>query len=222
MKYVSCFIDLFLFSGKNRGMDGKQTREPTQERGIETRNRFIEAGISLFIEKGYYYTNTKEIARRAGAAVGSFYAYFEDKMDLFLAVIDHYNELILSGIQDDLRQLEIFSSEPKVLLRKIVETTIKAHAVYPKLHNEIDLLEMKEPKVREKKSGVRDKSLELLYQIIKVFDTQITHPDPEQAAYLVYRLVEDGAHVANDPEEGIDPEVLVSEITLMIYRYLFL
>ena len=38
-------------------------RTPKQQRSIDKKNRIIEAGYNLFAQKGYYSTNTAEIAK---------------------------------------------------------------------------------------------------------------------------------------------------------------
>ena len=52
------------------------TRIPVQKRSIEKRKRILEAGFQLFCEKGYYKTNTIEIARHAKVSTGTVYSYF--------------------------------------------------------------------------------------------------------------------------------------------------
>ena len=47
------------------------TRIPVQKRSIEKRKRILEAGFQLFCEKGYYKTNTIEIARHAKVSTGT-------------------------------------------------------------------------------------------------------------------------------------------------------
>ena len=54
-------------------------RTPQQKRSEETRKRIIAAAERLFSEKGYYNTNSKEIAKAANVSIGSFYSYFKDK-----------------------------------------------------------------------------------------------------------------------------------------------
>ena len=44
---------------------------------------FELTGTGYTIEKGYYYTNTKEIVKRAGISIGNFYNYFKDKKRLY-------------------------------------------------------------------------------------------------------------------------------------------
>ena len=58
------------------------TRIPVQKRSIEKRKRILEAGFQLFCEKGYYKTNTIEIARHAKVSTGTVYSYFKDKKEI--------------------------------------------------------------------------------------------------------------------------------------------
>ncbi|MFD1909576.1 TetR/AcrR family transcriptional regulator [Paenibacillus rhizoplanae] len=51
-------------------------RTPQQERSIRTKEAIIRAAMQLFSDKGFYQTNTKEIAAAAGVSTGSFYSYF--------------------------------------------------------------------------------------------------------------------------------------------------
>ena len=57
---------------------------PQQPRSIEKRNKIIEAGFRLFSEKGYYNTNTAEIANQSGVSTGILYRYFTDKKAIYL------------------------------------------------------------------------------------------------------------------------------------------
>ncbi len=62
------------------------TREESQEL---TRIRLIEAAERLFIRKGFDGASVEEISESAGYSRGAFYSNFEDKEQIFLAVIDH-------------------------------------------------------------------------------------------------------------------------------------
>lgn len=65
-------------------------RKPIQQRSIDKKNRIIQAGYALFAEKGYYNTNTAEIAKKAGVSTGIVYGYFHDKRDILVEVVDIY------------------------------------------------------------------------------------------------------------------------------------
>ena len=72
-----------------------ETRIPTQKRSIEKRNKIIEKGFKLMCEKGYYNTNTTEIAKYADVSTGIIYQYFNDKKDIFLEGVKNYSDSIL-------------------------------------------------------------------------------------------------------------------------------
>ena len=73
-------------------------RTPQQQRSIDKKNRIIEAGYKLFAEKGYYSTNTAEIAKEAGVSTGIVYGYFHDKRDILVDVLDVYTERVIEPV----------------------------------------------------------------------------------------------------------------------------
>lgn len=62
-----------------------------QQRTVESRRRLLDAAYSLFVDKGYYSTNTKEIARQAGISIGNFYNYYADKGEIYCALLEEYS-----------------------------------------------------------------------------------------------------------------------------------
>ncbi len=68
--------------------------EPTRSeltRGDKTRTQIIHAAHELCIKQGYHGTSIREIAQRAGLALGSLYNHFASKEDVFLAVLWEYH-----------------------------------------------------------------------------------------------------------------------------------
>src|SRR5215213_5085228 len=63
-------------------------RRTQAERRATTTRALLDAARSLFAEKGYHGTAAEEIVRRAGLTRGALYHHFEDKKDLFRAVVD--------------------------------------------------------------------------------------------------------------------------------------
>lgn len=66
------------------------TRVPVQKRSKEKKQKVLNAGFELFCEKGYYKTNTIEIAKRAGISTGAVYSYFKDKRQIYIAAFENY------------------------------------------------------------------------------------------------------------------------------------
>lgn len=65
-------------------------RKPIQKRSVQTMAVISKAGFDLFCEKGYYNTNTTEIAKRADVSTGAIYSYFRDKREIYIAAFDQY------------------------------------------------------------------------------------------------------------------------------------
>src|ERR687890_1435571 len=68
-----------------------------EERRAATRRALLGAARELFAEGGYHATAAGEVVGRAGLTRGAMYHHFEDKRDLFRAVIEEV-EAELDGI----------------------------------------------------------------------------------------------------------------------------
>lgn len=56
----------------------------------EVRRRLLDAGLDLFLNRGFNGCGVQEIAAAATIPKGSFYSYFESKEDFAVAVLDAY------------------------------------------------------------------------------------------------------------------------------------
>jgi len=61
---------------------------PKTKRGEQTLKRICDAAEELFLERGYYHTEVSDITKKAGVATGTFYIYFQDKVSVFLHLMD--------------------------------------------------------------------------------------------------------------------------------------
>ena len=92
-----------------------------QERGIIRRNKMLHAAIALFLEHGYEKTTTAQIARQAGMSPASFFAAFENKEALLLAL----TKIMFSG---QFQKAEGMLAEVKSpLLLYGLETALQLH-----------------------------------------------------------------------------------------------
>jgi len=80
--------------------DGDVTREGLRARKRkETLQRITDAGIRLFLEKGYDGTTLDEIAAAAGISRRTFFHYFESKDDILLSLQSGMGDLIADAVR---------------------------------------------------------------------------------------------------------------------------
>jgi AcrR family transcriptional regulator len=77
----------------------------------------IAAALDLFVERGYATTRLDDVAARAGVSKGTLYLYFENKEDLFKAVV---RGNVLPLLQHGEVLVESFSGNSADLVRKLV------------------------------------------------------------------------------------------------------
>jgi AcrR family transcriptional regulator len=74
----------------------KLTRERRRQ---QTRDVLIAAATEVFAQRGYEGASLEEIAETAGFTRGAIYKNFAGKEDLFFAVTDRFNELVIEGFR---------------------------------------------------------------------------------------------------------------------------
>jgi AcrR family transcriptional regulator len=73
-------------------------REPQRRRGHQRVAAILEAGATVFREKGYDAATMTEIAARSGTAFGSLYRFFPSKAALADALLAHYAQRALDEL----------------------------------------------------------------------------------------------------------------------------
>lgn len=118
-------------------MGVKDIRQPIQKRSIEKKAKIIEAGFNLICKKGYYNTNTAEIAKEAGVSTGIVYQYFKDKHDILIEGIKKYSsDIFYPMLNIDVKE-NIDKDKLADLLRKMINKYIENHKLSQAAHEEI-------------------------------------------------------------------------------------
>ena len=98
--------------------DSNLAVKPRWERRKEARPaELIAAALELFVEKGYAGTRLEDVAARAGVSKGTLYLYFQNKEDLFKAVVQ---ENIVARISETADQLARFDGSSGDLIRCLI------------------------------------------------------------------------------------------------------
>jgi AcrR family transcriptional regulator len=198
----------------------QRIRTPRQKRSRKTKARLLDAGQRLICRKGFHGTNSKEIAAAAGVAIGSFYAYFKNKKDLFIAVLNRYTERIFASIPE-LRSDRLSRRDAKGLIHEYVRDVVKAHDL-PELHRELFVVLRNDPDLeglidRWQKRAVRqlESSLQSAAGYLRIRNTRV-------AAVLLNASLEAVIQRITLYRTAVDEAELVAELADMFCRYLLI
>ncbi|MFD9626156.1 TetR/AcrR family transcriptional regulator [Peribacillus muralis] len=77
------------------------------ERLVEKRRtQMIKGAVTLFKEKGFHRTTTREIAKAAGFSIGTLYEYIRTKEDILYLVCDFIYDEVQEKLQKEIDQSE--------------------------------------------------------------------------------------------------------------------
>ena len=70
------------------------------KRGSERYEKFIQAGLEIFLEKGYEDTSLTDIIEKSGGSLASIYKFFDNKEGLFRAILERGFDSFSSQIDE--------------------------------------------------------------------------------------------------------------------------
>ncbi|MBN1365788.1 MAG: CerR family C-terminal domain-containing protein [Syntrophaceae bacterium] len=80
----------------------------------KTRAAIMEAAGKIFAEEGYSKATVRDICRQAGANIAAINYHFRDKKGLYLAVLNHYQEISFQSYPPDFGMKETKKPEEKL------------------------------------------------------------------------------------------------------------
>ncbi len=95
---------------------------PNTSPSHETRERILEAAVSVFATKGYHDTKVDDIVAESNTSKGSFYFYFPSKQDIFLALVDTFADLLENRLMERVRAETSGVARVDLALRVCLET----------------------------------------------------------------------------------------------------
>lgn len=140
-------------------------RQPKQRRSIEKKQSILKASYALFSAKGYYKTNTAEIAQEAGVSTGIVYSYFQDKKDILLEVVRFY----IASLSDHFQPLlstPVNKNDLPSIIEQFIDISIASHTMNIEAHNEFFALSFFEKEISLLFSEFENDLLAKLYRLL--------------------------------------------------------
>lgn len=181
-----------------------EIRVPKQQRAVKKRDAVIQAGYELFCQKGYYQTNTAEIAKRAGVSTGIVYSYFQNKEDILLQVVAWY----LAGLKEKFGPVLYAAAEAGNDLSEMAEAFYEllyaSHTMEPNAHDEFQAMAYLHAPVKKLFEAFEEELVqELCQRLMQRGD--IPSDGLEEKLRLSYHILESLCHdmlASTPPREG--------------------
>jgi AcrR family transcriptional regulator len=207
---------------KSEKTNSKTIREPSQVRSIEKKDRIVHTAFSLFDRKSFRDVSIRLIAKEAGVSIGTIYAYFQDKKDIFIAVQELYRDemyqRLFNVIQEELDatdKLEDGIYAVILALRDFFQATqgVSPGSVHPDAHG-------RTPPARSHVARERSNGRAVVDLFYQKFKKSIAKPKSELVFFVVHRVARDMVHYLFLYPEDINEKKVYREIAAMITRYL--
>ena len=126
-----------------------------------TKNQILEAALRVFVKSGFSKTTMDDIVNESGLSKGAIYHHYGSKKELFLALIDYWENYFFKNIINK----DLTKNNPDELLRDITLDVIKAF----KSSKHIFLAELEFWSLSNHDLDVRKRTTELYSKLIVLF-----------------------------------------------------
>lgn len=174
---------------------------------LDTRAQLISAATEEFCRHGFGGTDSNKIARRAGFAPQTFYRWFTDKIEIFLAVYREWEDEERRTLSD----LITHQADVSQLVRAIVEH----HRAYRVFRRSLRQLAIENPAVRRARTDSRIRQLE---QIALWSSSPDAWTDTRALLLLQIERLADAAAEDELADLGISAETAQTAIVELITR----
>lgn len=200
----------------------KKPRIPQQARSQETKSKLLEAGTTLILQKGIHATSSNEIAKEAGVAIGSFYAYFKDKRALLLELLNNSKDRMFRSVELDQAFVEGLQSNPRETFVRIINTLVSGHKESRELYDQLLSMAVHDSDMKQMLDEWHQQSFTRTHEFMTLFREKIRVRNFEAALRVVHTTLMENVHLIDKQPAGISEDALINEVADLLYRYLFL
>lgn len=186
-----------------------EIREPIQKRSIEKKEKIIKAGFELICEKGYYNTNTAEIAKAAGVSTGIVYQYFKDKHDILVEGIKRYASEIFYPMLNVTSNIKIDKSNLDTILKNMVNTFIENHKLSQVAHEEIMAMTHSDKEIAE---FFQQNEMTMTKNISRILvDNGFDSKNLDEKVHIAMHLIDDLCHeIVYHKHKDLDYDIMIN------------
>ncbi len=161
-------------------------RQPVQRRGESTRNRIVEAAVSILERDGIRSFSMRQVAAAAGVSVGSVYEYFPSRQALLFRIAEQ-------RLSDRLQVLDsvLVPGNPEMPLEDLVQQYLQAlqdAGLYSRLDLEIRVAEESDPQLGRYTARYQEELTRRYIQVWKRYGSPLSGPELEMLAQYIHEM----------------------------------
>lgn len=190
-----------------------------QKRSIETRNKIIDAAKALFAEKGFDDTNTNRIASHAGLSIGSVYAHFTNKWEIFHTILEDFSSEVFEYLKESIQKIIEDQNSLTDAIEVLIHGLYKAHMLNGRLNAEIDKFTLMDSKAAKIRSGWEAKTNREISKLMTHFSDQISIKNTDAAVTVIHRSAHEVFQYLYKNRGVLDEDIVLDEFIAMIKSY---
>lgn len=196
-----------------------EIREPIQKRSIEKKEKIIKAGFELICEKGYYNTNTAEIAKAAGVSTGIIYQYFKDKHDILVEGIKRYANDIFYPMLNVTSNIKIDKNNLDSILRNMINAFVENHKLSQIAHEEIMAMTHSDKEIAE---FFQENEMAMTKNISKILlDNGFDSKNLDEKVHIAIHLIDDLCHeIVYHKHKDLNYDVMINLVIENILNFM--
>jgi AcrR family transcriptional regulator len=193
-------------------IEALMAKAPTRARGVQRVAELLDAGAALFAKNGYETTTMTQIAKRAGASIGSLYQFFPSKEVLAEALFARYVERVTSMLEDLSKRAPGLS--PQGLADRLVDLMLDVR----KDRDSTAALSGSVSGIVERRQSLRGANRRQIAAILCAANPELREKAAAEAAALIGHVLKLVPTLAKEQEDGGQP--LVAQVRKMLAAYI--
>jgi AcrR family transcriptional regulator len=143
------------------------------------RDQMIKGALTLFKEKGFHRTTTREIANESGFSIGTLYEYIRTKEDVLFLVCESIHEEVKKRLEEVVKLNQSSSENLRTVMTSFFRLMDEMQEEILILYQEVKSLS------KETRSAILQKEREMTNMLEKAITASLPHPLPEQDITLL-------------------------------------
>jgi AcrR family transcriptional regulator len=191
-------------------------KKPMQRRAEKTRARIVDAARAVFAEEGFDAATTTMIAQRAEVSIGSVYAHFEDKIEIFLEILAAHSEEVYRYAETKIEEIIGSDEDLATAVDRLIPGLYRAHTLSGKLNFEMNRFVLMNERAEAIHAEWEAKEDELIVRFLDHFRDRIRADDLCAASIIVHRLIHEVFVYLFKNRDRVDEESLLATLVQMI------